>query len=67
MIKEKLIFPYIDVDLKYFDLGMENRDQSNDQGIDINILLTSICFCLLDFEYIHAYKIPDLACIYNNR
>ena len=30
-IKEKLIFPYLDIDIKYFDLGMENRDATNDQ------------------------------------
>ena len=31
MIREKLILPYLDVDLKYYDLGMESRDASNDQ------------------------------------
>ena len=30
-IKEKLILPYIDVDLHYYDLGIENRDKTNDQ------------------------------------
>ena len=30
-IKDKLIKPYLDVDLKYYDLGMENRDKTNDQ------------------------------------
>ena len=30
-IKEKLIFPYLDIDIKYFDLGMEHRDQTDDQ------------------------------------
>lgn len=30
-IKDKLIFPYLDVDIKYFDLGMEHRDETNDQ------------------------------------
>ena len=30
-IKKKLINPYLDVDIKYFDLGMESRDKSNDQ------------------------------------
>ena len=30
-IKEKLIFPYLDVDIKYYDLGMENRDLTDDQ------------------------------------
>ena len=31
MIKDKLIYPYLDIDLKYFDLGMEMRDETNDQ------------------------------------
>ena len=30
-IKEKLILPYLEVDIKYFDLGIESRDQTNDQ------------------------------------
>jgi len=30
-IKDKLILPYLDLDIKYFDLGMEYRDQTNDQ------------------------------------
>ena len=30
-IKDKLILPYLDVDLKYYDLGMEVRDETNDQ------------------------------------
>lgn len=30
-IKEKLIFPYLEVDIKYYDLGIEYRDQTNDQ------------------------------------
>jgi len=30
-IKEKLILPYLDVDLKYFDLSIENRDATDDK------------------------------------
>lgn len=30
-IREKLILPYLDVDLKYYDLGIENRDRTEDQ------------------------------------
>ena len=30
-IKKKLILPYLDVPLEYYDLGMENRDATNDQ------------------------------------
>ena len=30
-IKDKLILPYIDVDIKYYDLGVKSRDNSEDQ------------------------------------
>ena len=30
-IKDKLILPYLDIDLKYYDLGMESRDNTDDQ------------------------------------
>jgi isocitrate dehydrogenase len=29
-IKNKLILPYLDIDIKYYDLGMENRDKTDD-------------------------------------
>ena len=32
LIKEKLILPYLDLNIHYFDLGMENRDKTEDQG-----------------------------------
>src|SRR6204780_1862990 len=31
IIKDRLIYPYLDIDLKYFDLGLENRDLTDDQ------------------------------------
>ena len=30
-IKDKLIKPYLEIDLKYYDLGIKNRDKTNDQ------------------------------------
>lgn len=30
-IKEKLIIPYLDIDIKYYDLGIENRDKTDDK------------------------------------
>ncbi|MEY4031674.1 MAG: hypothetical protein RL573_586, partial [Actinomycetota bacterium] len=30
-IKDRLILPYLDVNLEYYDLGMENRDATDDQ------------------------------------
>jgi len=31
MIKDKLILPYLDIDLKYYDLGIEHRDKTDDR------------------------------------
>lgn len=31
MIKDKLILPYLDLDIKYFDLGLPNRDATDDR------------------------------------
>ena len=31
IIREKLILPFLDIDLKYYDLSVENRDATNDQ------------------------------------
>jgi len=31
LIKDKLILPYLDIDIKYFDLSMENRDATDDK------------------------------------
>jgi isocitrate dehydrogenase len=31
LIKERLILPYLDIDLKYYDLSVENRDKTDDQ------------------------------------
>jgi len=43
-IKQKLILPYLDIDLLYYDLGIEERDRTNDQitidaaeAIDVDI------------------------------
>src|SRR5579872_6373555 len=30
-IKDQLIFPYLDLTIKYYDLGIEYRDKTNDQ------------------------------------
>ena len=31
VIKQKLILPYLDVDLLYYDLGIEERDRTDDR------------------------------------
>ena len=41
-IKDSLILPYLDVNLEYYDLGMEHRDATDDQvTIDSCLLYTS--------------------------
>ncbi|RYG00224.1 MAG: NADP-dependent isocitrate dehydrogenase, partial [Caulobacteraceae bacterium] len=31
LIKKKLVLPYLDINLEYYDLGMENRDATDDK------------------------------------
>ena len=31
LIKKKLVLPYVDMDIKYYDLGIKNRDKTSDQ------------------------------------
>jgi len=31
LIKEKLIYPYLDLNLDYYDLSIQNRDATDDQ------------------------------------
>jgi len=33
LIKQKLILPFVDLEIHTYDLGMENRDATDDQGI----------------------------------
>lgn len=32
LIKEKLLVPYLDIELHYYDLGIENRNATDDKG-----------------------------------
>ena len=31
MVKDKLLLPYLDMKLEYYDLGLKKRDETNDQ------------------------------------
>ena len=47
-IKDSLILPYLDVNLEYYDLGMEHRDATDDQvTIDAAIAKLLAPFCSL--------------------
>ena len=37
-IKAKLILPFVDLDIKFYDLGIEMRDETNDQSKTICLL-----------------------------
>ena len=34
-IKDKLILPYLDIELDYYDLGVESRDRTNDKILSL--------------------------------
>lgn len=42
LIKEKLILPYLDLNIHYFDLGIENREATRDQGLRKKIFTDKI-------------------------
>ncbi|KAJ4831494.1 hypothetical protein Tsubulata_004725 [Turnera subulata] len=46
MIKDKLIFPYVDLDIEYFDLGILNRDATNDE-VTVESAMATLNICLL--------------------
>ena len=53
-IKDKLILPYLELDIKYYDLGMEYRDQTNDQvTIDAANAIKAI-WCWYQMRHHHA-------------
>lgn len=43
LIKERLIFPFVELDVKSYDLGIEYRDQTDDKGLQsVCLAITSI-------------------------
>ena len=42
LIKEKLIFPFVELDVKSYDLGIEYRDETDDKGIIILYVHTTL-------------------------
>jgi isocitrate dehydrogenase len=42
-IKQKLILPYLEIDIKYFDLSIQNRDLTNDEVTKESALATLDC------------------------
>ena len=48
LIKEKLIFPFVELDVKSYDLGMEYRDQTDDKGDACSVfIIVGACDCML--------------------
>ena len=42
LIKEKLILPYVELDIKSYDLGIEYRDQTDDKGKIVSFCMLTI-------------------------
>ena len=56
-IREQLILPYLDIDLKYFDLGVESRDRTSDQitiAVPIGVSVHVAPARVVDFEVVVA-------------
>ena len=42
LIKEKLIFPFVELDVKSYDLGIEHRDETEDKGQENCVLSNTL-------------------------
>ena len=71
-IRQKLIVPYLDIDLKYYDLGIEKRDATNDQitvdaanaikqyGVGVkSATITPDEACVVEFGLKQMWKSPN--------
>ena len=42
LIKEKLIFPFVDLEVHVYDLSIENRDSTDDQGETMSLKIITL-------------------------
>uniref|UniRef100_L0P3T5 Isocitrate dehydrogenase [NADP] n=1 Tax=Phyllostachys edulis TaxID=38705 RepID=L0P3T5_PHYED len=58
MIKDKLIFPYLELDVKYFDLGLLNRDATDD-NVTVESAEATLNFIMMAFylksRFLHSF------------
>uniref|UniRef100_A0A1I7WQ16 Isocitrate dehydrogenase [NADP] n=1 Tax=Heterorhabditis bacteriophora TaxID=37862 RepID=A0A1I7WQ16_HETBA len=59
-IKNKLIYPYLDLDIKYFDLGLPFRDETDDMVGILFIHMAIRCFQLIFFNRRTVFREPIL-------
>ena len=50
LIKEKLILPYVELDIKSYDLGIEYRDQTDDKGVYHDLCILTFIIHLVDIQ-----------------
>ena len=64
LIKEKLIFPFVELDVKSYDLGMENRDETDDKGqrkcVYTCIHVQYICIYMYMYMYMYIHSMVVL-------
>ncbi|KAJ0099634.1 hypothetical protein Patl1_19762 [Pistacia atlantica] len=57
-IKHKLIFPFVELDIKYFDLGLPNRDATDDQ--------VTVESAQATLKYLLNYPLPPFSLLPNS-
>lgn len=61
LIKDKLILPYVDLKLHFYDLGIQHRDATNDQGKHSFSIFDDNCLCLVTIDAAEATKKYNVA------
>ena len=60
-IREKLILPYLDIDLKYYDLGIESRDRTDDKITFVNLLSAAGLRVVEVSAFVNPKRVPQMA------
>ena len=58
-IKDKLILPYIDVDIKYYDLGVKSRDDSEDQILPLSLIVLALSAIFFSYAVVNMRKLAN--------
>ena len=60
-----MIFPYIELDIKSFDLGIEHRDATNDKG-KYNECIMNECTCTIYIQHMYVIMDEKISHLLNN-
>lgn len=59
LIKEKLIYPFVELDVKSFDLGLEHRDETDDKVCIFSTIIPYVFYKYHNYVVLDIYKVTE--------